>query len=315
MLNDDLRAKVFISCGQTHNTDEVKIAKNIKDQLCKLGFDPYIAIEEQSLRGVKENIFGQLETSEYFVFIDFKRESLKTDTYDNVTFHRGSLFTNQELALASYLDIPLLAFQEDGVKPEDGIMRFLQGNAIQFTDRDSLPGIICNKVQKLKWKSHWKNQLIMEIPSPFFRDVPDITLNKVKRCFHIQVRNLHLHKPAINCSVYLEKIVNLTNNTEIAIETTGIKWRGATSPNTAIAPMSYRNFNIFWTYHNCSLEHISFEGLTDTTDIFESIPTLAGFKDIELTYLVLSANFTPIRKTFQVHICNGSEEITFQEKH
>lgn len=307
MLNEDLRAKIFISCGQTRNTDEEKIANEIGKQLSKLGFEPYIAIEQQALQGVKENIFRQLETSEYFIFIDFEREQLMGD--DNKIVHRGSLFTNQELALASYLDIPVIAFQENGVKPEDGILRFLQANAIQFTDRDSLPSIICNKVQVMEWNPNWKNQLIMEIPDPPFRDVPDTAANKVKRCFHIQVRNLHLHKPAINCSVYLEKIIDLTKNTEIAIETTGIKWRGAISPNTAIAPMSYRNFNVFWIYQNCSLEHISFEGLTDTTDIFENIPTLFGFKDIELTYIVLSANFRLLRKTIRLHIDNNIEEI------
>ena len=84
-------------------------------------------MDEQTLRGLKENIFPQLQDSEYFVFVDFKREKLvphrrgKTGKLQ----HRGSLFSHQELALASFLDLQLLAFQEKGVKQDDGILRFL----------------------------------------------------------------------------------------------------------------------------------------------------------------------------------------------
>lgn len=315
MSIEELKAKVFISCGQTRNSGEVEIAHKIKDRLMDLGYDPYIAIEEQTLQGVKENIFRQLETSEYFIFIDFKRERLMIDNnclnyFMNPAVRRGSLFTNQELALASYLDIPLLAFQEGGVKPEDGIMRFLQGNATPFKNRDSLPSIISSKVQEL-WNPHWKNQLVMEIPRVPFRDVPDITTDRVKRYFHIQVRNLHLRKPAINCSVYLEKVFVPLKNNEISIETTGVKWRGSTSPNTAIAPTAHRKFNAFWIYHNVSLEHVSFEGCMDVSNIFEDMPTPIGFKDLELTYLVISENFRPIRKTFRLQMGDKIEELGF----
>jgi len=71
-----------------------------------------------------------LAASEYFVFVDFKRERLN-DTIEC----RGSLFSHQELAIASFLDLEVLAFQEAGVKQSDGIMGFLQANAISFTDR------------------------------------------------------------------------------------------------------------------------------------------------------------------------------------
>lgn len=121
------RARVFISCGQNKETNEAMIAGQIRERLEKLGFEPYIAVEEQTLRGLKENIFHQLSSSEYFLFVDFKR-----DKFENEDVYRGSLFSHQELALASYLNIEVLAFREAGVKTEDGIMRFLQANTIQF---------------------------------------------------------------------------------------------------------------------------------------------------------------------------------------
>ncbi len=71
---EHLRARVFISCGQQRGTDEVQVARRIANKLTSMGFDPYIAVEEQTLRGVKENIFRRLSESEYLVFVDFKRD-------------------------------------------------------------------------------------------------------------------------------------------------------------------------------------------------------------------------------------------------
>src|SRR6266566_4900583 len=142
-----LRARVFISCGQSKHSDEVETAQKISRRLQELGFDPYIAVEEQTLRGLKENIFSQIENSEYFVFVDFKREQLVSN---DPPMHRGSLFSHQELALASFLDIPVLAFQETRVRPSDGILRFLQANCIPFTDRHLLANVIADAVQERK---------------------------------------------------------------------------------------------------------------------------------------------------------------------
>jgi hypothetical protein len=89
------RARVFISCGQTKDSDELETAHKIRERLKELGFDPYIAVEEQTLRGLKENIFPQLQDSEYFVFVDFKREKL-VPRHEGKTGpkHRGSLFSH-----------------------------------------------------------------------------------------------------------------------------------------------------------------------------------------------------------------------------
>lgn len=70
---NDFRARVFISCGQAKHTDEPAIADAIAKELTDLGFDFYIAVQEQTLSGLKENIFRKLRESEYFLFVDFKR--------------------------------------------------------------------------------------------------------------------------------------------------------------------------------------------------------------------------------------------------
>ena len=139
-----MRARVFISCGQARGTGEDTIANEIVGRLRNLGFDPYVAVVEQTLRGLKENIFAHLRTSEYFIFLDFKRDLIDATH----SIHRGSLFSHQELAIAAFLEIEVLALQEGGVKRDDGILPFVQANAIGFADRHTLHNVVADTVKE-----------------------------------------------------------------------------------------------------------------------------------------------------------------------
>ena len=75
--------------------------------------------------------------------------------------------------------------------------------------------------------------------------------------------------------------------------------------------MSYRKFGAFWIYHTCSLKHLSFKGLTDTSEDIFDLSSPVGFEDLELTYLVISNNFRPIIKTFVLHIDDKIEKTKF----
>jgi len=205
------RARVFISCGQTKDSDELETAQKIRDRLQELGFEPYIAVEEQTLSGLKENLFPRLRDYEYFVFVDFKREKLVPRGKTGLVWspklqHRGSLFSHQELALASFLDLPLLAFREKGVKEDDGILRFLQANATPFTDRNLLPSVIAAEVQRRRWSPNLRNELVMERDNPEQHEDHQTTAGP-RRFYYVHVRNLHHHKTATNCYVYLEKVI------------------------------------------------------------------------------------------------------------
>jgi len=60
------RAKVFISCGQREG-EERETAVRVGEVLTELGYEYYIAANEASLTGLKENVYRQLEDSEYIV--------------------------------------------------------------------------------------------------------------------------------------------------------------------------------------------------------------------------------------------------------
>jgi len=305
--DEELRAQVFISCGQSRETEELQIAHRIGERLSQLGYEPYIATEEQTLRGVKENIFRHLENSEYFVFIDFKRERLVTNHEET---WRGSLFSHQELALASYLDIELVAFQEKGVKQEDGIMRFLQGNSTVFSDRNLLPNALADVIQQRHWNPGWKNRLLLEREAAQFVDAKTSPRGDLRRYFSVRVRNLHPRKTALNCYAYLQHVRNMGTNTDVPVETIEYKWSGYTKPNAIIGPASARSFDAFWVSHQTPTR-LGFSVFTDSSQF---VPRISGPGDFVLTYAVVSENFAPIQKEFVLRIGNQLDEIRFEER-
>jgi hypothetical protein len=302
---DEPRARVFISCGQSKGSGEVEIASKIAHRLHQLGFDPYIAVQEQTLRGLKENIFAQLSKSEYFVFVDFKREQLaRTDP----PVHRGSLFSHQELALASYLDIDALVFQESAVKQDDGILRFLQANAIGFKDRHLLPNVIADEVQKRGWDARRRNELVLERNPAQYSDTRIMQLQKVGRFFHIGVRNRHPNKTATNCYVYLEKAAKLEPPIEIPFKAVEFRWAGYSQPNAHIPPRTARAFDAFFVLHDLPLQ-LQFNTFSTATDF---VPYIQGEGRYELKYSAVADNFPAARASFILNL-NASLPLTTLE--
>jgi hypothetical protein len=278
------RARVFISCGQSKTSGEACVASKIRDRLRELGFDPYIAVEEQSLRGLTENVFAQLRTSEYFLFVDFKREKLADSE-----FHRGSLFSQQELAIASLLNIEFAAFQEKGVGPLDGIMKFLHANTVEFTDRNQLPDTVANIiVQQSRWNPNWRNELVLEASSP--EDY------RGAKCFHVRVQNRHREKLALNCSAYLEKVVKRPD-TEIEIpgEMVELKWAANIWPRANIPARKPRRFDAFFIRY-AEPNKVIFQVHTDSIGHGPQIPPEIG--EYALSFLVTSDNFPPVQERF-----------------
>jgi hypothetical protein len=83
-----MKAQICLSCGQNPEWDESSFVQLIKEKIQSLGFDePYIAVQIQSPRSIRENVFRQLQESDYFIWIDFRRE--KTVTKDGNETSRG----------------------------------------------------------------------------------------------------------------------------------------------------------------------------------------------------------------------------------
>jgi hypothetical protein len=147
-------ARVFISCGQREG--ERQIAQAVADWFVVHGFRPYVALEAQSVQDINSGIIRELRRSDYYVFIDFKRERLTgSDT------HRGSLFSHQELAIAYATEFEYaLFFREAGVDLE-GFAAFMASNATVFDDRAALPALVSVAVQRRGWSPNYSRNLVV----------------------------------------------------------------------------------------------------------------------------------------------------------
>ena len=152
-------AIVFICCGQQKDTEEIEIARQICSSLKEHGYEPYIAVEQQCLLGVTDHIFDRIAKSEYFLFIDFRRDELNLGSQngDENGKYRGSLFSHQELAIASFLGKNVVAFKEQGVSRE-GISSYIMANASVFSDRKSPPKCVMGKAKEGNWNPRCSRQ-------------------------------------------------------------------------------------------------------------------------------------------------------------
>ncbi|MCC6368004.1 MAG: hypothetical protein IT165_31150 [Bryobacterales bacterium] len=298
------RARVFISCGQNKDSGEVEIARAIAAKLTTLEFDPYIAVQEQTLRGIIENIFGQLRTSEYFIFVDFKREKLA-----GKGTCRGSLFSHQELAIASFLGIDVLAFQEDGVKKDDGVLGFIQANAIPFTERSKLPDLVEAEVRTRGWDPNWRNELAMVREPKQHVDTTDPTSLKISRWFHITVKNHHRHKTAKNCYAYMQSFTDLAKRTSVRLNLVEYNWAGVRLPNAQIPPGEERRFDAFVIDHTSPTE-LRFNPFATSEEFLP--PRIKKPGKYRFDYLVVSDNFAPVRQAFTLTLERSLNDTVFE---
>jgi hypothetical protein len=298
-----LKAKVFISCGQRRDSEEVEVARAIAKVLEDLGFDPYMAIQEQTLRGLRENIFCQLTTSEYFLFVDFPREKFADNSE-----RRGSLFSHQELAIASYLDLPVIAFQQKGVKQLDGMLGILQANAITFDDAKKLPEMVRQEVNKAGWRADWKNALVIRRDPAEFDDARIVNQlgQPNARFFHLTVANLNPYKPAVNCTAYVEGIRDLQTDSPVTFRTAELKWAGYVLPSVAIMPASSRELDAFFVLR----DHPSIMHFNCFTDSGYFMRPICGPGQFRLDYLIVSENFPQARISVTATVGNTIADAT-----
>jgi hypothetical protein len=294
-----MKARVFVSCGQAKGTDEEYFATYARDHLIELGFDPYVAIHEQTLSGLKENIFKQLENSDYIIFVDFKREELA----DSKRQHRGSLYSHQELAIASYLEIPVLAFQQRSVKEQDGMAGALQLNPIKFDSPAQLmSGIFAQVLKNAGW-SPTDRQLLsatIDAPMPLMvttdqQGIPTIEDGKptpMRTIFHLAIKNHSQRKIALQCTGYLKRCIYENYEGKIAeldFRQAELKWAGAlgTVSNVNIFPGQTRHLDGIVISHDIPNLGM-FNVLTDSS-LYR--PICAGPGSFILCFSVVSMNF------------------------
>jgi hypothetical protein len=297
-----MSARIFLSCGQG-SSKEMELAETIKERIeDELHFIVYVARMDHSLNSLTQNIFEKIDDSEYFLFIDFRREQItpnrtRVDGGDHPVY-RGSLFTNQELSVAAFLrDIDILGFQEEGVKELDGMLRYLQINCDIFSVRDSLPDLIIRKIREASWNPNWRNELKMEyiaegIPARVITNTNPAEYD-THTFYHFKVSNLNARKVALNCSAYIEKIETegIPQYTPSLAE---LKWKNQVQDSLSIPPGESRLLDAYripsnreWIMLAINTHLIDYQGLPLEYILREGVHVI--------TYVIYSENFSPTR--------------------
>ncbi|MFC2009083.1 hypothetical protein ACFLUT_03415, partial [Chloroflexota bacterium] len=275
-----------------------------------VGFEVYVAKRQQRLEGLKENIFRELQQSEYFLFIDFCRERVCDPTAALACEERpcrGSLFAHQELGLAAFLGLDCLLFSEEGLLEREGVLGTLQGNSIRFRDRSCLPSLVVSEVQRRVtaglWDPRWKNQMHAYRTTPDEYESVDYVAKvyRPSRYYHVAVQNDHRDRVAYDCVVFLDTIVDLKKDQPTQLELTEFKWKGVTSPTVPIPPGGIRFFDAF--HVDLARPQVAMLGVNlFTVDYSGYLQELTGPGDFLLTWSVYSSSLPAASVTLKLHL-------------
>jgi hypothetical protein len=170
-----MKSRVFISCGQ-HSQREIDIAARIKDLLKKRHFDPYVAKEVQNIFEINSGIIGELKNSDCYLFINFRREPMN-DKY------RGSLFSNQEFAVAYALGFDrIIVVNEKDVRPE-GMLAYIGCNTKVFETAQECLDIVEDALNRSGWEPSYSRRLRAENVRPENLKYTHFTRELMDGCF------------------------------------------------------------------------------------------------------------------------------------
>lgn len=302
------KARVFISCGQA-NAGEKELAREIRDMVRDLGYIPYLAFEAHSSKALTDGIYAHLRTAEYFLFVDFRRERLGAWGK-----HRGSLFSNQELGIASYLALDSLYFVEIGVERRAGILGAIQGNPIEFSDRSKLVDSIRKEIAVGAWRPTSRRELrVVRDPTQFERAAAPAEVfgraagagqRVAVRYYHVALQNLHDRILASDCRVQIIEIRNITVGKVTRPDPVESKFKHITWPAISLPPGTQREFDAVIVPEDpprmAVLGIVNFPYIDSMSAIQQY--TLSGVGDYEIDLAVFSRDFGPVLLTLALHL-------------
>ena len=205
---------------------------------------------------------------------------------------------------------------ENRVEQRSEIVGYVQSNPAEFGDRRMLPDVAIPPVQRKGWRSGWRYHLTlyrdpkqhsdadMQVATPF-----GVRSSK-GRWFHIEVRNSHPKKPAINCYTYLKRLTCINTKTVIPLEANEFYRAGCVLLSAQIDPYESRYFDSFYVLHDEPYVPL-FPMFSDSTKHY---PRVCGPGQYEMTYEVVSDNLPPSEKTFIATFSTRLDGTTLIEK-
>lgn len=296
-------ARVFISCGQKTNKEK-GIGETVAGYFRERGFETYFAERVHSSDALTENIFKFLRQSEYFVFIDFKRGKI------NQKESRGSLFVNQEIAIATFLRLEGMGFYKRGVKRE-GIRSYQIYNARPFKHEKEI--IKALEKETREWDVNWINELKIMCDPTITRNVR-VPAKKQKvgsDWYHLVVKNHHKSKHAFLCSGYVTRIKNLRNGKVHEIPTNELIWAGTKDIVVNIMADTKRELDAFHVVHDENKIYFHQRSVTRRSRYI--LPDLPQGKYL-IEYTIISSNFKTASRNFVLEFLDSGKDVVFRVK-
>lgn len=295
------KARVFISCGQ--RTDrEKKIGLEVERYFRERGFTTFFAEKVHSPEALTEHIFTFLKNSEYFVFIDFKREKIFEEDF------RGSLFVNQEIGISIFLKLPGVGFIEKGVKRE-GILDYQIYNAFPFEDGTEIISRLREETKA--WDPNSVNELFLSFdPHKVSKNV--IINNDPKILtdwWHIAVKNRNKSKHAFSCLAYLTEIEDVKVGKIFELPSIELNWSGLGDYTVNIMADGNREFDAFFIIQKENKIRFQTRALMTTNPRFH-LPSL-GNGTFMLEYSIVSSNFQVAHRKFLLKHLGAYRDIEF----
>lgn len=289
--------RVFISCGQA-TADERVVASQIRDWFSRKGFDPYVAVQTQSVADVNSGIMKRLKLSDFYVFVDFRRERLiPVSTRCPSPFaryqHRGSLFTNQELAVVYLLEFEkVLFYQQEGLEL-NGLLRYMGANATRFSRPADVPALIERDVAAREWSPSYSRHLYLgnsRLSHPL--RYGDHTGQRYVRVFYQDICNNRDDIGALNAVARLQHVISRDPTWQpTELDRSPLKCTGQPGYEQVIWPKSHA----CWDWLAICVEKPAVVYLNSALDRPGREPIISVHGEYELGYEVFAENFPVLR--------------------
>lgn len=293
------KSTVFISCGQGSDREK-KFGEKLVSYFQNKGFETYFAEHIHSSKPLLQSILDALKESEYFVIWNPYREK---------TGEVGSLFVQQEIAVAASLGLPSLYFFDKGVGKTAGMSGALHLNGIEISDVSNL----VSELDKLTntWDNTSKNQLFLEFGNEHKNiSVINDPVQPLSNWYHIIVQNGCSFRQAKNCRAYAEKIVKVDNGQDLSSEyKQELIWAGTGAGAINITTKTKRDVDAIWTLQGGG--QWRFQSIQTSTVYAYPVLADAGY---EITYLIVSDNMPDARLEVKLKLDNDLAVVINQKQ-
>jgi len=269
------------------NTAE-KVAEILREEF---GLNPYLAFKIQGLEDIM-TITKELQSSDYYLFIDFKRATKNEEL-------SCSLFTHQELALAHHLGFQEIIALQQKDTPLEGFIKYVLSNPEQFTNEEDLLEKIRELVKQRQWKSTYSRNLVISdvgFTSPL--SYADHTGSAIQRVYQVKVENRRSDVAAVGTICILDYIITKSDgNKIIPPDRSYLKWAGQHGYEITILPNDHGLIDAFAV--RIDMPGLFLHSLRDTQR--EPIISEAS-GEYELFYKLFSQGFPLVEFSIKVSI-------------